>query len=274
MNCLDECRIVLVEPENPINVGTVIRAMKNMGFKHLYLVNPVEMDLMQTQISAHHSLDMLDSVVVVKSLDEALAGVKESYGFSARRRSQTWASLDMESAVVRALGIAQTGQNVAYVFGRERTGLTNEELNACSCRVHIETTEYSSLNLAQAVLLAVYSTSRLLKKTGDNPANPEILHGLDNYAPNTVPATYEEIHRLMQNISEMLVNIGFFKSEAPTSALRRIKNIVERAELHDDEVRLLLGICAEVSNYARLLARGIEPSKKRPKGCLDKMDDA
>ena len=159
---------MLVEPENPINVGTVIRAMKNMGFRHLYLVHPVEMDLQMTQISAHHSLDMLESIVIVDTLAEALVGIKESYGFSARQRSQTWASLDMESAVGRAYEIAKSGQEVAYVFGRERTGLTNEELNACSCRVHIETTEYSSLNLAQAVLLALYSTSQLQRHSDDN----------------------------------------------------------------------------------------------------------
>ena len=262
MNCLDECRIVLVEPEKPINVGTVIRAMKNMGFHHLYLVNPVEMDLQQTQISAHHSEDMLDRIVIVKSLEEALDGVHESYGFSARQRSKTWASLDLPSAASRAIQIVKSSQKVAYVFGRERTGLTNEELDACHCRVHIETTDYSSLNLAQAVLLAMYETTRQLRAS--ESGTPSLIPALENHAPNTVPATHEEISRLMTNVENMLVEIGFFKSQDPNSALRRIKNIVQRADLHSDEIRLLLGVCAEVSNYARLIERGIRPDKIRP----------
>lgn len=263
MICLDDCRIVLVEPEKPINVGTVIRAMKNMGFKHLYLVHPVEMDLQQTQISAHRSEDMLEHVVIVDTLAEALDGVRESYGFSARNRSKTWASLDLQAAATRSIGLLRSSQKVAYVFGRERTGLTNEELDACCCRVHIETTDYSSLNLAQAVLLAMYETTRQLRTT--DVQVPVELPALDSHAPNTLPATCDDISRLMTRVENMLVEIGFFKSQDPNSALRRLKNIIQRADLHDDEVRLLLGVCSEVTNYAQLIERGIRPDKIRPK---------
>ena len=263
MICLDQYRIVLVEPEKPINVGTVMRAMKNMGFHNLYLVNPVEMDLQQTQISAHHSEDMLSRIVIVKTLEEALDGIRESYGFSARQRSKTWASLDLASATSRSIQLVKSEQKVAYVFGRERTGLTNEELDACHCRVHIETADYASLNLAQAVLLAMYEATRQLRT--NDVQSPAELPALDSHAPNTLPATCDDISRLMSRIENMLVEIGFFKSQDPNSALRRLKNIVQRADLHDDEVRLLLGVCAEVTNYAQLIERGIRPDKIRPK---------
>ena len=75
MNLLDSFKVVLVEPQNPINVGTVIRAMKNMGLKHLTLVHPAEMDLQKTQISAHRTEDLLQNIQICDSLDEALQGI-------------------------------------------------------------------------------------------------------------------------------------------------------------------------------------------------------
>ena len=264
-NLSDHIRIILVEPENPINVGNVMRAIKNMGFSQLYLVHPAEMDLQKTQISAHRSTDILENIHICDTLDEALAGVHESYGFSARMRSETWASLDMESAVGRAIAISQRDQQVAYVFGRERTGLTNDELMRCTCRVHIETSTYSSLNLAQAVLLAVYATFRQSKA----PANAQqTVAKIDNHLPTSAPATMDAQKRLIDRIESMLVDISYFKSQAPGSAMHRIQNILMRAELHDDEIQLLMGICAEVTNYARLIERGIRPPKIKADGSI------
>ena len=84
---LDQFVVVLVEPQNPINVGNVMRAMKNMGLSHLYLVNPAPMDLSRTQISAHRTQDYLENLKIFPTLDEALEGMHQSYGFSARERS-------------------------------------------------------------------------------------------------------------------------------------------------------------------------------------------
>ena len=181
----DKFRIVLVEPQNPINVGTVMRAMRNMGFQRLVLVNPAEMDMKKALISAHHSEDMLASVEIVDTLEEALTGVHESYGFSARKRTETWASLDMEEAAARAVSLGRQGCEFAYVFGREQSGLTNEELMRCGCRVHIKTGDYSSLNLAQAVLLSLYATQRLFDQ---DVAVPAEIKPLDNHRPGSMPA--------------------------------------------------------------------------------------
>ena len=95
MDILDGFRIVLVEPQNPINLGTVIRAMKNMGLRRLRLVNPAAMDLDKTQVSAHRTEDVLSQMEIYSSLDDALSDVHVSYGFSARHRTRTWASLEM-----------------------------------------------------------------------------------------------------------------------------------------------------------------------------------
>lgn len=263
---LDLYKVVLVEPQNPINVGNVIRAMKNMGLKHLALVNPAEMDLSRTQISAHRSADMLETLVIYQTLDEALADVHESYGFSARHRTQTWASLEMEEAVERSLGFARQNQKTAFVFGREQTGLTNEELMRCSCRVHITTSEYSSLNLSQAVLLACYALGRQYRGLESEQSEPKALAPacFQNHAPGTRPATQDERIRLMKSLEDALVEIGYFKSPDPNTAVHRVQNIVTRADLHNDEYHLLMGMLAEVRNYAKLMARGIEPKRMRP----------
>lgn len=261
---LDLYKVVLVEPQNPINVGNVIRAMKNMGLKRLALVNPAEMDLQRTQISAHRTEDMLESLEICETLDEALADVHESCGFSARHRTQTWASLEMEEAVGKSLCLAHRGQRTAFVFGREQTGLTNEELMRCSCRVHIATSAYSSLNLSQAVLLACYSLQRQWRGLeGAVPANPSVSQ-FQNHAPGTRPATQDERIRLMKSLEDALVEIGYFKSPDPNTAVHRVQNIITRAELHNDEYHLLMGMLAEIRNYAKLMSRGIEPRRLRP----------
>ena len=265
-SCLDAFKIVLVEPQNPINVGTVIRAMKNMGLKNLVLVNPAPMALEKTQISAHHTEDMLENIQIFNTLDDALSDVHESFGFSARKRTQTWASLEMESAVSRCLSLANAGQKIAFVFGREQTGLTNEELCRCSCQVHIATSDYSSLNLSQAVLLAAYSLLRQSRLTAQSSAPLDTPHPskLDNFAPNTRPATQDEKIRLLKHLENALVEIGYFKSPDPNTAIHRIHNIINRAELHDDEYHLLMGIISEITNYSKLMELGTTPRKIRP----------
>ncbi len=271
VNLLDSFKIVLVEPQNPINVGTVIRAMKNMGLKHLTLVHPAEMDLQKTQISAHRTEDVLQNIQICDSLDEALQGIHESFGFSARKRTQNWASLDMEAAVSRSLKLAQMSQKIAFVFGREQSGLNNEELKRCSCLVHIETSDYTSLNLAQAVLLASYSLLRQSRMP--SAAQSEVpLQRLDNFAPGTRIATQDERIRLLKQLENVLVEIGYFKSADPNTAIHRIQNLLNRAELHNDEYHLLMGIVAEVSNYAKLVERGIQPEKIRPAKSLNDLD--
>lgn len=269
MKRLDLFKIILVEPQNPINVGNVMRAMKNMGLRHLALVKPAEMDMARTQISAHRTEDMLEDIEVFDSLDDALSGIHESYGFSARKRTQTWASLDMESAVSRSLALADQNLSIAFVFGREQSGLTNEELARCSCRVHIETSDYTSLNLAQAVLLASYALLRQTRASKDTqpPAAP-----LENHAPDTRPATQDEQLRLLKTLESALVDIGYFKSPDPNTAIHRVHNILTRADIHNDEYHLLMGIVKEISNFAALTERGIPIKKIRPAKSLSDAD--
>ncbi len=263
----DAVSIILVEPQNPINLGTVIRAMKNMGFEALSLVKPAPMAFDKTQISAHHTEDFLDKIQIFDSLDDALSQCHESYGFSARKRAQTWASVEVGDAVTRMFGLAREHKKMALVFGREQTGLTNEELERCTFQVHIPTSEYASLNLAQAVLIAMYEIQRqAMGMQAENAVQMPAI--IDNYVPGSAPATLDQQRRLVQAIAEALVTLGYYKSDAPNAAVHRVQNILTRAQLHEDEVHLLMGMCREVENYAKLLKRGIEPTQFRPKNSL------
>lgn len=263
MDILDGFRIVLVEPQNPINLGTVIRAMKNMGLRRLRLVNPAAMDLDKTQVSAHRTEDVLSQMEIYSSLDDALSDVHVSYGFSARHRTRTWASLEMEHAIGLCTAEVAQGARVALVFGREQSGLTNDELMRCQYRVHISTSEYTSLNLAQAVLLACYSVHRHVAGIGDAIVAPDRV-SCDNHAPKTRRATQDEQTRLLKCIHETLIEVGFYKAATKSTAMHRLQNIFQRADLHDDEIRLLMGMFGEIGNYARLIDRGIRPEKIRP----------
>ncbi|MCL2325177.1 MAG: hypothetical protein FWC40_01540 [Proteobacteria bacterium] len=271
---LDGVRVVLVEPQNPINVGNVMRAMKNMGVCRLSLVNPAEMDFERTQISAHRTQDMLETMQVVGSLGEALQGVHESYGFSARARTQTWSQLELEEASRRGLGVLFSGGEIALVFGREQTGLTNDELSYCTHRVYIQTGDYASLNLSQAVLLAVHGLFRQARPGASEAGAGEGLVAVSNHAPGSLPATQDRCRRLLGQTARMLAEIGYFKSDSPNAAMHRLQNIVFRAQLHEDEINLLMGICAEVSNYAKLIARGIEPSRQCPPRVFEEYTDS
>ena len=258
-------RVVLVEPQNPINVGAVMRAMKNMGLKRLRLVNPAPMDLDKTQVSGHRTEDILSETEIFSSLDDALRDVHVSYGFSARHRTRAWASLEMEQAVGQCLGDISRGEIAGLVFGREQSGLTNDELMRCQYRVHIATSGYSSLNLAQAVLLACYSIRRQSIGGGaGHAATAAPPAAADNHAPGTRRATQDEQTRLLKCIHETLIEVGFYKAATKSTAMHRLQNVFQRAELHDDEIRLLMGMFNEVGNYARLVDRGIKPDKIRP----------
>lgn len=252
---LDAFSVVLVQPQNPINVGTVMRAMKNMGLSRLSLVDAPAMDWDKTQISAHRTQEMLETTKHFASMEQAIAGSHIAYGFTARERSQTWQSLDLELAATQMLELARAGHNICLVFGREQSGLSNEELEHCAVKVCIPTSEYSSLNLAQAVLLASYELARGVRLGAQKVESTtvDIQSGTHQYA------TLQDRERLQGACKAALEQIGYFKSLAPNSVLHKFRQIMNRVDLSREEVDLLLGMFREIDNYARLLRRGIVP---------------
>ncbi|MBV8801935.1 MAG: RNA methyltransferase, partial [Gammaproteobacteria bacterium] len=153
---LDNIRIVLVNPSHPGNIGATARAMKTMGLKKLYLVNPRLFPHTNANEMASGALDVLGQAVVVDELDEALTDCELVVGTSARERAIPWPQLlPRELADLARIEAQKT--TIAIVFGREQSGLTNDELDRCHFHLIIPSNpDYSSLNLAAAVQVVAY----------------------------------------------------------------------------------------------------------------------
>ena len=155
MSALDNVCVVLVEPQDPVNIAAVVRAMKNMGVEQLRLVSSVEYDPSRVERVAHDTRDIVARIQHFDSLDDAIADCVFAAGFTARRRKAKWKLTTPREIAAPMLAAAVEGK-VAIFFGREDHGLSNESLDRAHAVVTIPTGDHPSLNLAQAVLIALY----------------------------------------------------------------------------------------------------------------------
>jgi len=247
LTALDRLRIVLVGTQHPGNIGSAARAMKTMGLRHLVLVLPECFPHRDAEAMAAGAGDVLDSAVQVPTLADALADCQWVIGCTARNRRIALDTLPPRDAASRALAAAGAGAQVALVFGRERTGLENAELQLCHAAVEIPANPgYSSLNLAAAVQILGYEL-RLAALAGMPAASAE--HPAD-------PATHAQLEGFFRHLGETLDAIDFHKGRAPESALRKFRRIFLRSDLAAREVRLLHGMLADAQRMARM-ASGI-----------------
>lgn len=227
----DNIRIVLVDTTHPGNIGGVARAMKNMGLAQLYLVNPRRFPDAEATARASGADDVLRGSVVCTDLATALQGCRVVYGTSARVRSIRWPQFNPRQAA-RAIGPESGAGPVAIVFGRENSGLTNEEMDACNCLIHIPTNrEYSSLNLAAAVQVLAYEL-RMLQE--DVPVQDAPLE--------SEWATHEDMEGFYQHMQEMLLALEFMDADNPRHTMRRIKRLFNRSRLEKMELNMLRGV--------------------------------
>jgi TrmH family RNA methyltransferase len=233
--------IVLVEPQNPINIGNAVRAMKNMGLSRLRLVNPANADPERVAVSAPKAGDIIAAIEVFDSVGEALADTVYSVALTARGRRHRQGFARPSEAAETMLSRPGTGL-VAMLFGREDSGLPNEVVDAAHLACTIGTRpDYGSLNLGQAVLVMCYE---LFTRAGE----PAPLKGPQRDFP---PAQAAEIDGMLVQIHETLEQIGFFKNGHPGSIPSTLRQIMLRSDLDEREVRLLRGVFVEVLAYAR-----------------------
>ena len=239
-------RIVLVGTQHPGNIGAAARAMKTMGLSRLVLVAPEKpLDDVAYRRSAGAE-DVLGQAPVFATLAEAVADCRLVLGCTARSRRVQLEQLEPDQAAARLLAFAAQGP-VALVFGRERTGLSNEELQLCHASVHIPSDPaFSSLNLAAAVQVLAYELRLALLAQGEPPVAAAALHEL--------PASHAQMEGLFGQLGDTLDEIDFHKGRAPDSAMRKLRRIFLRANLNEQEVRLLRGILADAQRMARLAA--------------------
>jgi len=242
-------RFVLVGTQHPGNMGAAARALKTMGLARLVLVapeKPLDEEAFRRSAGAE---DVLGDAPVVASLAEAVADCRLVLGCTARARRVQLEELLPADAAARVAGKAGEGAEVAVVFGRERTGLTNEELQLCHAAVHIPSDPaFSSLNLAAAVQVLAYEVR--MRLLGDSVATAATTAG--EAAPREQPASHEQMEGFFAQLGETLDEIDFHKGRAPESAMRKLRRLFLRSEPSEQEVRLLRGILADTQRMARI----------------------
>jgi TrmH family RNA methyltransferase len=233
-------RFVLVETSHPGNVGATARAMKNMGLRELVLVRPRQFPAAEATARASGADDLLESARLAQSVAAAVAGAGYVIGTTARERDSHFRVLDVRDAAARVVAEAARAP-VAVLFGNERTGLTNQELEACHALLRIPANaEYASLNVAMAAQLVAYE---IFRARGAR---------LEPAAPQAPPATPEEMARLYAHLGDVLEEIDFRdRTQSGTHLMTRIRRFLQRAELDANEVNILRGILTAVQSRRR-----------------------
>ncbi len=230
-------RIVMVETSHPGNIGGAARAMKNMALDRLYLVNPVLFPHREATSRASGAEDLLDKAVVCDSLVEALEGCSLVFGASARSlRTIPWPQVDVRGCA-ELVAVREEGDEIAVLFGREDSGLTNEELELCNYLVHIPTNpDFSSLNIAAAIQVISYEfhMARLGEWQGTTSNKADL------------PASADEVEGFFTHLEQTLVALDFLDPENPRLLMRRLRRLFNRAEMEKAEVNILRGILTSV----------------------------
>lgn len=236
---LDNIKIVLVETSHTGNMGSAARAMKTMGLTNLCLVNPIIKPDSQSISLAAGASDIIKNAHICSSLTQAIADCNLVIGTSARSRSLQWPNLTPK---VCADKIVQQALNskVALVFGRERVGLTNDELQKCDYHVSIPANpDYSSLNLAMSVQVLCYEIRMSMLNTQDLTSNPIEVAEVDF-------PTNADIERFYQHLQQTLLNTGFINANHPGQVMGRLRRLFTRAHVEQQELNILRGILTSI----------------------------
>ena len=234
---LGRVRIVLQRPRYPENIGAAARAACNMGIRRLVVVqpeNPLEDRI--RMLATHAAGAVVDRMATFDSLADALQDCQYVVGTTARLGGQRQVVLDPGVMARRLIPISQENE-IAVVFGPEDRGLTNEDLRLCHALVNIPTADFSSLNLAQAVMVVCYH----LFTAGDNEtgsATPRL-------------ATRHELDSMYDQLKDILVRISYINPENPDYWLNHIRHFFTRIQLRAREVSIIRGLCRQVDWYAR-----------------------
>ena len=241
---LDNIRIVLVEPQGPMNVGSVCRAMKNFGLRTLALVRPACELGMEARKMALHAHDILENARIVQTIPEAIDGSVLTLGTSNRRGEYHEPNFTVREGLVR-IGPALPQGPVSILFGREEWGLTREDLSHCQGTIRVQTDPaFSSLNLAQAVLLVAYE----LYQSFGNPQPLDNPHAADPYENL---ATVEETSLLYRHMKAVLERCHFLPRSNPDGLFQVLRAFFSRCSPKRREVNLLMGVFSNLDGFMK-----------------------
>lgn len=232
---LAQVRVVLVEPSHPGNIGGAARALKTMGLTDLAVVNPQRFPDPQAQWRAAGAQDVLEQVQVFSCVADAIADRQWIVGTSTRQRRIPW-PLMMADAVAEDLVAKLATTRIAILFGREASGLTNDELQKCHCHLQIPANpDYPSLNLAMAVQIVCYELFKHLSLRDTLPPPWD-----------KPPANAEQTEGLLRHIQQLLLDVGFLDAENPGQTMTRLRRLLTRVAPDSTEVQMLRGILKEL----------------------------
>jgi len=231
--------IVLIETSHPGNIGAAARAMKNMGLHELRLVNPKQFPSAEATARASGADDILAAAQPYESIGAAIADATLVMGASARSRSLPVPVLDPRGCAAQ-VRVHTDASKAAILFGRERTGLTNEELDLCHYLVQIPVSpDHPSLNVAAAVQVISYEL-RMSALVGDATTLEE----------KTDFATARQMEQFYQHLEQTLIDLEFLNPESPRQLMRRLRRLYNRARPDQNEVNILRGILTAANRKA------------------------
>lgn len=273
---LHNIRIILVNTSHPGNIGATARAMKNMGLRHLYLVDPKDFPSSVATGRAVSAVDILESAVVTATLEEAIVDCGLVIGASARSRRVPWPLLSPPQCAEKVADESHNNK-VALVFGREDAGLTNEELQLCHYHVNIPADEeYSSLNLAAAVMVISYEVRMaLLRRAGEPLARTDSSHdvagaqgqaeevvvaGLDWDVPR---ATGQQLESFYTHLEQVMIDLNFHDPENPRLLMMRMRRLFGRIRPDQMEISILRGLMSHIDMLNERATRNITVEQQR-----------
>lgn len=239
---LDDIRIVMVEITHPGNIGAAARAMKAMGYETLYLVKPKIYPSAEATARAAGADDILAKAVVCDSLDDALQGCVAVVATTARSRT-IWQPTFTPSEYAPQLSRMVKSGPVALLFGRESSGLSNDELEYCNAILSIPTNpDFSSLNVASAVQIVCYEFAQDLRL--------KVLAEHNDRERCRLATTVEMAH-FYEHLQNSMADVGFLNAEKPRKLMRRLKAMFNRAHLDENELSILRGFLAALQKVIK-----------------------
>lgn len=248
---LDNITVVLNRPRYPENIGAAARALCNMGMRRLVVVSPEKCDLTRVlRLATHAAIEVVEQMGCFDDLKEALAPFGYVIGTTARQGRERQFVMHPQQAAEHLVSISQENE-VALLFGPEDRGLTNEELRLCHHLVTIPTDQFSSLNLAQAVMVMCYE----IFKTG----RPEPKHQTPRLA------TRIELDGMYDQVKDLLVRIDYILPDNPDYWMNKLRRFFTRLQLRAGEVSMIRGICRQIDWYAGKCYRDGASGTEAPK---------
>ena len=249
---LENIRIILVNTSHTGNIGSTARAMKTMGLSSLYLVDPVNEPDGQASALAAGAGDVLANAKIVGTLEEAVKDCGLVVGTSARSRTHSWPMLGPRDCGEKLVQEVEK-YPVALVFGRENSGLTNEELQQCHFHMCIPANpEYSSLNLAAAVQTLCYEIRMAFLNSETYPSVEE-----------TYPLN-EDLERFYAHLETTLEGTSFIRKSHPGVVMTKLRRLFNRARPESQELNILRGILASIDKSVKSASVSQSDSTEAP----------